>query len=117
MMHLCLFCKEELNNFFYNKLNVYFCKNCMAEFMFDKSYKRVSLYTSILDSMYRVSYYQSYICNTVPPYHYELWFIGEPGIPGVSINKKLYFISYIPGTFKVNPDNVNKKIKDILAFI
>lgn len=118
--YYCHFCKVRLNHYIYEtpfstKISVYFCTDCVAEFMYLKNNRRISLYTSINNSMYRISYYLSDLHDKI--YNYELWFIEEPGIPGKSINKKLKLITSISHDLNVNPANVNKKIKTILTFL
>lgn len=118
--YYCHFCNLKLNYYIYDtpfdtKINVYYCADCMAEFMYLKSNKRISLYTVINKSTYRISYYASDLHDKI--YNYELWFIEEPGVPGKSINKKLKLITSINYELNVNPANVNKKIKNILTFL
>lgn len=97
--------------------HVYWCNDCSAEYLSRDGVSSTHLYTLISGRMYRWSINQNEH-NIVEPYTGSLWFIGEPGEPGVRPNKKLKLLK----TFKdplpqITPQNVERKLRFILVFL
>lgn len=98
------------------RVAIYYCHTCRAEFLFytDSSLASSSLYTKINGKMYRWTEISTGCAM--------LWLVGQPGTPGVAVNKDLKMIKsfdihdgdIIPD---VTPRNVNEKIRTWLVFL
>jgi hypothetical protein len=115
----CKFCfgsavNAPLQELAYYGIDIYFCHDCKAEYLFYQSGNTasVSLYTEINGKTYRWS--------ATPPI-YRIWLIRVPGIPGQKRNEGTVVVkSFKDDTgelSKVNPSNVNEKLKTWLVFI
>jgi len=47
----------------------------------------------------------------------SLWYIGEPGEPGVRPNRKLKMLKTFSNPPEVTPENVERKIRFMLLFL
>ncbi len=125
---ICTFCQQETldkslplelsNHPTVNRLlKVDFCEKCMAEYVYwaegDKIPFVTNLYITHNDKLYRWSLH----------YHEgkgRLWYIEEPGIPGVRANKKLKLLKVFSKedeTPHITPQNILEKVKLILLFM
>ena len=97
-----------------HRFEVHYCFNCQAEFVDHKidCGKTVHLYTSISNRMYRWS-----IMEDIDGYAGSLWYIGEPGEPGVRPNRKLKMLKTFSNPPEVTPENVERKIRFMLLFL
>jgi len=97
---------------------VFYCDICQAEYLYkDDTWELLtySIYTAIDNKTYR----WSMAGETA-----QLWFIREPGIPGVKKNKGLHSIQVfgkvtsqlITPIPDITPTNINDKLKIILTF-
>lgn len=120
MEHIhCQFCRFDA---FYSPIkemeavnvNVYWCKNCHAEYLQFKdaeTISSVSLYTVINTKLYRW---------TISGDRAFLWHVREQGIPGIQANRGCKLLLFLkPGHTKpeMTPDNVNLKIRVYLPFL
>jgi hypothetical protein len=97
-------------------VGVYFCYPCKAEYcQFWQStvFANISLYTEINQEMYRWS-----VSSTGDA---QLWYVGEPGEPGIRANKKLesikYFRTETVNVPTITPLNINEKIRTWLLLL
>lgn len=102
---------------FQQRLLVYFCSDCKAEYLVYKRSNKLystSLYTKINDRLYRWS--------VISEDSAQLWLVKEPGLPGISINKGLSIVkSFFPlegdAIPALTPENINEKIRTWLVFL
>jgi hypothetical protein len=93
---------------------VHYCYDCAAEFVDHKiDYgKTVHLYTTVNDRMYRWS-----ILEDIDGYVGHLWYIAEPGEPGIKPNRKLKLLKTFHEPPEIVPENVARKISIMLVFL
>jgi hypothetical protein len=90
---------------------VYYCYDCQAEYAYFGSIKNVHLYTTINNRMYRWSLELNGSMG-------RLWYVGEPGEPGVRPNRKLELVKNFQSMFPtITPQNIQDKLKFILLFL
>lgn len=102
---------------FQDRLLVYFCSDCRAEYLVYKKSNKVystSLYTKINDRVYRWS--------VLSEDNAQLWLVKEPGTPGISVNKGLSMVKSFPSKDgeplpALTPQNINEKIRIWLVFL
>lgn len=90
-----------------------FCYRCSAEYIYflDEKPFSISLYTTINDKMYRWTTYRH--CKDS-----QLWYVKNPGIPGVRRNSGLEFIkAFNLDAPKITPDNISNKLPIYLLFL
>lgn len=111
----CLFCSNSpeykpLQEMGQYGARIYFCFNCNAEYTFWNNEQNLyySLYAVINNRMYRWS---------SNPHNSYLYYIKEPGEPGVKANKKLELLKHFEGPSNVTPTNIKEKLKIILTFL
>jgi hypothetical protein len=125
---ICTFCQQEtidkslpleLSNTttVFRLLKVNFCEKCVAEYVYwsegDEIPFVTNLYVTINGKMYRWSLH----------YHEEkgrLWYVEEPGEPGIRANKKLKLLKTFhkaDETPIITPQNILEKVKLILLFM
>lgn len=90
------------------KFEVHYCYDCGAEFV--ENTGGVHLYTEIRGKMYRWSMEEE---GTVG----RLWSVGEPGVPGIHPNRKMFLIKSFKNPPAITPQNINNKVKLILVFL
>lgn len=111
----CIYCKKEvppapLPEMEAHAATVFFCHDCKAEYVFwsDGILASHSLYTEISGRTYRW---------TVGGGIGQIWYVGDPGEPGVRVNKNMQSIKAF--SFKncpnITPTNIQQKIKNILV--
>ncbi len=111
----CIYCKKEVPPAPLPEMEslgatVFFCHACKTEYVFwsDGELASHSLYTKINDRTYRW---------TVGAGVCQLWYIGDPGEPGVRVNKNMQSIKAF--NFKnspnITPNNIQQKIRTILV--
>src|SRR4051812_47571370 len=88
-------------------VEIYFCHECKAEYLYfvGGTLAGTSLYTEINNKTYRWSFNSTGSA--------QLWFIKEPGEPGVRKNENLVPIKYFSYDEKVpqiTPTNINEKL-------
>lgn len=120
-MKTCQFCTKEISDAPVNEMakhgvGVYFCHPCQAEYLYFRSgtCASVSLYTTINERCYR------WTVTSVDTA--QLWYVKEPGIPGVRKNEGMEPVKgfsksdgdTIP---ELTPSNVNGKIRVWLPFL
>jgi hypothetical protein len=92
------------------QLNAYYCYNCNYEYAPIGGMKNHHLYRIINDKMYRWSFEET--TNVA-----RVWYVGEPGIPGETPNKKLELLKSFEERFpEVTPQNVEEKLRLVLVF-
>jgi hypothetical protein len=120
---LCQFCQTETA---YAPLmdmkghaEIFFCSNCQAEYLYYTygtetiSAFSISLYTEINDKMYRWTIYRDFYIHRA-----TLWWVGDPGIPGVKSNRKMKCLwSCSEEMPELTPQNVKEKISHWLSFL
>jgi hypothetical protein len=125
---ICIFCQGEAvdkslplelsNHPTVNRLlKVNFCVKCLAEYVYwaegDEIPFVTNLYITINNKMYRWS----------RDYHEgkgRLWYVEEPGEPGIRANKKLKLLKTFhkaDETPHITPQNIVEKVKMILLFM
>ena len=124
--HRCQFCQGEaiyapLEKMSKYGIEIFFCYPCQAEYCFyhynigvvvkDIS---ISLYTRIKNEMYRWTFFRWQEGLS----RHTLWWVKNPGIPGVVPNEglKCLFSSTEKMTF-LTPQNVNNKISVWLKYL
>lgn len=92
-------------------INAYWCEKCYYEYAPLGGMINHHLYKMIGDRMFRWSYEET---TDVA----RIWYIGSPGIPGVSPNKDLKLLKTFEEHFPmVTPDNVEEKLKLVVTFL
>jgi hypothetical protein len=124
MTRPCQFCLGEatyapLEAMKYYGFEIFFCATCQAEYIYhfqncsEVKYSSISLYTEINDKMYR--------WTTVldgAKRRCSLWYIKEPGLPGVKPNRKLNCLfASCEEMPPVTPQNIQGKISSWLTFL
>ena len=88
----------------------YYCHTCNYEYVKMGSMINHHLYRMIGDRMFRWSHEET--TNVA-----RVWYIGSPGIPGVSPNKDLELLQSFEDNLPiVTPDNVEDKIRLVVTF-
>lgn len=120
-MKICKFCNQEVKDAPVDEMSkhgigVFFCHACQAEYLFFRSghCASVSLYTNINERCYR------WTVTSVDTA--QLWYVKEPGIPGVKKNEGMAPVKSfnkdkgdaIP---QLTPANVNGKVRMWLPFL
>ena len=115
----CKFCEKSsqyspLQEMESHGVRVYFCHDCQAEYLYwsDGGSLSTSLYTTINDKMYRWTVSNNF--NAI------LWYVTDPGTPGVRKNKSLKFIKEFVNQAEVTtitPQNIVDKLKTYLLFL
>jgi len=122
MTLLCKFCQEEAayvpliikggngdNNF--HTFDVHYCYNCAAEYVKWSSSNSIHLYTIINTRTYR------WTLNEGGATAY-LWYVGEPGEPGVRPNRKMKLVKTFSEHFPpITPENIERKLRFMLLFL
>jgi len=97
----------------YSHIDVYFCHTCSAEYVFwgkvNPKNQTYSIYTQIGDRHFRVTVNSDNTCT--------IWFIGEIGVPGKSLNQKLKKIKHFNYIPDITPSNINQKLRSWLPFL
>jgi len=93
---------------------VHYCYDCQAEYVeYGKTEgTAIHLYTTINDKMYRWSTIESE--NGTSGY---IWYIGEPGEPGIKPNRKLKLLKHFEIPPTIVPSNVERKLRFMLLFL
>lgn len=119
MITQCKFCQKDMA---YVPLTVsrsgrsatfhaHYCHNCNYEFVPLGNMKNHHLYRMVGGRMYRWTYEET--TNVA-----RIWYIGQPGVPGVSPNKDLKLLKTFEEHFpEVTPQNVEDKLKLVLVFL
>jgi hypothetical protein len=97
----------------YRKLRVHYCTDCAAEYVYwenDGQLAAINLYVIINAKMYRWS-------TTLGEKVARLWYVKEPGLPGVQPNKGLNLLKSFEDHPDLTPENVAEKIKFMLPFL
>lgn len=97
----------------YHTFEVYYCYDCAAEYV-NYGENSVHLYTTLNDKMYRWS------VNMIAgqPDYGTIWYVGEPGEPGVRPNKKMKLLkSFTDNLPQVTPKNIQSKLRFMLLFL
>ena len=88
--------------------DVHYCYNCNYEVV--KGWGN-NLYVSIGNRMYRWSITDE---DSVA----RIWYIGEPGVPGVRANRKMFLVKTFNDHFpQITPQNIEQKLKFMLLFL
>lgn len=111
----CRFCQKEtvyvpLTISARRTFKVYHCYDCSYEYVDELSWSNHHLYTSINNRMYRWSVDES---GTAA----HLWYVGEPGEPGVRANRKLFLVKSFKDFPSITPQNIERKLRFILLFL
>lgn len=92
-------------------IEVSFCYNCKYEYASWGGAVTRNLYATINDKMYRWSIEDA---DGVA----RLWYVGEPGEPGVRPNRKLRVLKSFAKFYPtITPTNIERKLKFILVFL
>lgn len=93
---------------------VHYCFDCNAEYVDYGSNNglAIHLYTKFNDKMYRWS-----ITEHEKGSAGYLWYVGEPGEPGVRPNRKLKLLKHFNEPHTIIPSNVESKIRFMLLFL
>ncbi len=94
------------------QFEVYYCYDCSYEYvLLGSGIENHHLYVTINNRMYRWSVEDEGKLA-------RLWYIGEPGIPGVRANQKLSHIKSFKEYFpEITPQNIERKLRFILLFL
>lgn len=117
-MTLCKFCQQEaiyvpLKVNQKRTFEVHYCFDCKAEYLdYGTEGTATHLYTSINDKMYRWSVIESEEGSSG-----FIWFVGEPGEPGVRPNRKLRLLKSFDFLPAIVPANVEQKLRFMLLFL
>lgn len=98
----------------FHKFDVHYCYNCAAEYVKFGDANSIHIYTTINNKMYRWS------VNDIEshPQLGTIWYIGEPGEPGVRTNRKLKLLKSFHGNFpQITPENIERKLRFMLLFL
>lgn len=117
---ICQFCQQQapytpLEEMELHSVRVYWCELCHAEYLhFSESpvVNSCSLYTVINGRMYR--------WTVTEPGKASLWYIREPGEPGVRPNRhteRLLSLSKEEAQPVVTPQNIHDKLSTYLLFL
>jgi hypothetical protein len=117
----CQFClksatRSPLEEMARHGVDVYFCHTCKAEYLYwgDKELASWSLYTIHHDKMYRWTVAMEGFMSEGA----QLWYVKEPGIPGVKPNSKLELIkTFMEDAPDITPENFPIKLPTYLVFI
>lgn len=89
----------------------YYCHGCNYEYAPIGGMKNHHLYRMVGEKMYRWSYEET--TNVA-----RIWYVGKPGVPGVSPNSDLKLLKSFEEHFpEVTPQNVEDKLKLVLVFL
>ncbi len=115
----CRFCQQEASYapIFVktHKFEVHYCATCSAEYVDYGNSKGVHLYSLLGDRMYRWSVEEFADGRTRSG---TIWFVGEPGLPGVRPNRKMKMLKYFnSGIPTITPENVERKLRFMLLFL
>ena len=122
--HPCQFCPGEaayapLEVMTQHGSEIFFCATCQAEYIYytyntsDIKAISISLYTELKDKMYRWT-----IFTDSTGVRNSLWYVKEPGLPGVKPNRKLKcLLSYREEMPPITPQNIQSKISSWLTFL
>ena len=123
MVRICKFCNQEaaykplkeMNLFF----DIYFCEPCLAEYLYysssisgtEEDLWAYSLYTYINEQLYR--------WNVSMSGSGLIWHIKEPGVPGVTPNRKTKLIKSITQNPLpiITPQNINERLRTWITFL
>lgn len=94
----------------YHTFDVRYCYECAAEYVDWGGITSIHLYTTINSRMYRWSIEDG---GTLA----RLWYIGEPGEPGVRANRKLKLVKSFKETPQITPENIERKLRFMLLFL
>lgn len=93
------------------QIEAYFCYDCNYEYALLGGVENHHLYTTINNRMYRWSVEEDGATA-------RLWYVGEPGIPGVQPNRKMFHIKSFKEHFpQITPQNIERKLRFILLFL
>lgn len=115
---ICKFCRQEatyapLSEMSRHAISIFFCYNCSAEFTFwsDGQPASESIYIEMNRKTYRWTI-------TVHNNYGYIWYIEEPGVPGISTNKKPHLIvRFKEDVPQITPANIKEKFKTYLVFV
>lgn len=118
MTLLCKFCQKDTAyvplQVKTRKFEVHYCYDCSAEYVEYGDTKAIHIYTVISNRMYRWSINEI----TEQPDYGTIWYVGEPGEPGIRPNKKMKmlksFTDYLP---HITPNNIQSKLRFMLLFL
>jgi len=95
-------------------MKVDFCVTCSAEYVYWMDEKQtpyaIHLYVEIGDKTYRWSSYNGNVTG-------HLWYIEEPGIPGITNNRKCKLLKTLQEDPQITPQNIADKINFLLLFM
>lgn len=95
----------------FHTFDVHYCYECAAEYVKWSGSNAIHLYTTINTRMYRWSI-------TDKGGSSYLWYVGEPGEPGVRPNHKLKMLKSFKENFlSITPENIERKLRFILLFL
>lgn len=92
----------------YHTFEVHYCYDCKAEYVKWSGSDTIHLYATINTRMYRWS------INGGDAY---LWYVGEPGEPGVRPNRKLKLVKSFREFPPITPQNIERKLRFMLLFL
>jgi len=95
----------------YHTFDVHYCYDCAAEYVDWAGVVSIHLYVTINNRMYRWSVEDKGSLA-------RLWYVGEPGEPGVRANRKMFLIKSFKEDFpQITPENIERKLRFILLFL
>lgn len=118
----CMFCQNETayvpliikggnGDNTYHTFEVHYCFECHAEYVHWGPVNAVHLYTVVNHRTYRWSL-------ELDGSAARLWYIDEPGIPGVRQNKGVKLVKNFKGKYPaITPQNIEEKLRFILLFL
>jgi hypothetical protein len=111
----CKFCQKETIyaplHYGGRKFEVYYCFDCMTEYVHWANINNVHQYAMINDRMYRWSIE---LDGTLG----RLWYVAEPGTPGKIPNKGLKLVKSFKQNYPtITPQNIQEKLRFILLFL
>lgn len=120
--HTCTYCqketvyvplvvKDKAGQATHRVFEVHYCYDCEAEYVHFGAIENVHLYTRVNNRTYRWSI-------EIDGAMGRLWYVGEPGEPGVRANRKLQLVKNFYANYpEINPQNIQEKLKFILLFL
>jgi hypothetical protein len=122
MTLLCKFCPKEtvyvplsikggVGDNSFHMFEVHYCYDCKAEYVDWAENTSIHLYTMINNRMYRWSIEGNGTTG-------RLWYVGEPGEPGIRPNRKLSLVKSFTKDFPpITPQNIERKLRFMLLFL
>ena len=122
MEHLCKFCQAKMeyvplsvrsSNKNFRTMDVFYCYKCDYEYNKVGTWENHHVYKIVNSKMYRwsIAFFNDATAR--------LWYVGEPGAPGVRPNRKMKLLQrFEAGCYpSITPQNIEQKLRFMLLFL